>query len=296
MSTPSLLRIGPFSRLARVTVKTLRFYASAGLFQPIWVDPRSGYRFYCTTQLPGLRRIRLLRDLGCSIAEIRQLTAGAPGGELPLQQLTWLRKRMLVKAALAEQRLQQLDSLLTYDRSASVHKELAQTDTAQTHKLSLVDREIPSTPALTIRDCVRSAGDDIHRMFESAERQAAHRGGRTRQSPFLLLHDMEYRQPHADVEVCVPIAPEFLGSPGVRLVEPVPRAACVSFSGSYEQAPALFDAALDDMQGSKDRIAGPIREVYLRFGADQQGYTLDPRFLADNVAQYRTELQIPLQP
>ena len=106
MSTPSLLKIGPFSRLARVTVKTLRFYASAGLFQPIWVDPRSGYRFYCATQLPALRRIRLLRDMGCSIAEIRQLTAGAPGGDPPLQELAWLRKRMLVKAALAEQRLQ----------------------------------------------------------------------------------------------------------------------------------------------------------------------------------------------
>jgi DNA-binding transcriptional MerR regulator len=295
MSTPSLLTIGPFSRLARVSVKTLRFYASAGLFQPIWVDPRSGYRFYCATQLPGLRRIRLLRDMGCSIAEIRQLTAGAPGGELPLQQLTWLRKRMLVKAALAEQRLQQLDALLTCDRSASVHKELAQTDTAQTHELSLVDREIPSTPALTIRDCVRSAGDDIYRMFESAERQAAQRGGRTRQSPFLLLHDMEYRQTHSDVEVCVPMAPEFLGSPGVRLVEPVSRAACVRFGGDYQQAPALLDAALHGMQGTEERIAGPIREVYLRFGADQRGYTLDPRFLADSVAQYRTELQIPLR-
>src|SRR5579862_9702997 len=133
MPTSSLLRIGPFSRLARVTVKTLRFYASAGLFQPIWVDPRSGYRFYCATQLPGLQRILLLRDMGCSIAEIRQLTAGAPGGEIPLQQLAWLRKRMLVKAALAEQRLQRLDTLLCHDRSAPVSTALSQTETAQTH-------------------------------------------------------------------------------------------------------------------------------------------------------------------
>ena len=83
MATPPLLKIGPFARLARVTVKTLRFYASAGLFQPIWVDPRSGYRFYCATQLTILRRIRLLRDMGCSIAEIRQLMVGLPGDETP---------------------------------------------------------------------------------------------------------------------------------------------------------------------------------------------------------------------
>jgi DNA-binding transcriptional MerR regulator len=277
MSRPSLLRIGPFSRLARVTIKTLRFYDRAGLFQPDWVDPKSGYRFYCATQLPALRRIRLLRDMGCSIAEIRQLT-GAPDGELAVQQLAWLRSRMLVKAALAEQRIRQLDALLQCD-----------------HSTRLPEREIASTPALTIRDCVRSAGSDIHRMFESAERQAARRGGRTRQSPFLLLHDMEYRQPHADVEVCVPMVPESLGSAGVRLVESVSRAACVRFCGSYEQAPILLEAALQGMQGTEARIAGPVREVYLRFGADQQGYTLDPRFLADDVAQYRTELQIPIR-
>jgi DNA-binding transcriptional MerR regulator len=291
MSTPALLRIGPFSRLARVTVKTLRFYASAGLFQPVWVDPRSGYRFYCATQLPALRRIRLLRDMGCSIAEIRELTACAPGAELPPGQLARLRQRMLVKVALAEQRLRQVDALLQHGQGAS-----GQTDTAHTQKLPLVDREIASTPALTIRDCVRSAGNDIHRMFESAERQAARRGGRTQQNPFLLLHDMEYRQTHTDVEVCVPMTPESLGSTGVRLVEPVSRAACVSFCGSYDQAPTLLDAALIGMQGTETRIAGPIREVYLRFGADQRGYTLDPRFLVNDVTQYRTELQIPIQP
>jgi DNA-binding transcriptional MerR regulator len=290
MSTPSLLRIGPFSRLARVTVKTLRFYDSAGLFHPIWVDPRSGYRFYCTTQLPALRRIRLLRDMGCSIAEIQQLTAACPcGGELPLQHLGWLRKRMLVRVALAEHRLRQLDALLRHDHSTP-----NRTDGAQTHKLPVVAREIASIPALTIRDCVRSNGTDIHRMFESAERQAARRSGRTRQSPFLLLHDMEYRQPHSDVEVCVPMTLESLGSADVRLVEPVSRAACVDFCGSYEQAPALLDVALEGMQGTEARIAGPIREVYLRFGADQQGYTLDPQFVVNNVAQYRTEIQIPI--
>jgi len=49
------------------------------------------------------------------------------------------------------------------------------------------------------------------------------------------------------------------------------------------------------MQGTDTRIAGPIREVYLRFGADQRGYTLDPSVLTDNVGQYRTELQIPIR-
>ena len=244
---PPLLSIGPFSRLAGVTIKTLRFYDSAGLFLPVWTDPRTGYRFYSASQLPLLRRIR--------------------------------RRRLMVAVARAEQRLQQLDAWV-----APVPSE----------RLSLLEREIAATPAFTIRDSVRSGSDDIHRMFESAEREVARRGSRASQSPFLLLHDMDYHRPHIDVEVCVPVNLQALGSAGVRLVEPIARAACVRFQGGYEQAPVLFDTALDSLHGPV-RLAGPIREVYLRFGADQRGYALDPKFLTDDVRQYRTESQIPVR-
>ena len=132
-------------------------------------------------------------------------------------------------------------------------------------------------------------------MFEAAEREVARRGIRAERSPFLLLHDMEYGKTHADVEVCIPVNDEGLQDSGVRLVESVKHAACMRFSGGYEQAPALFDVTLDTL-GSNTRIAGPIREVYLRFGADQRGYKLDPRFVASDVAQFRTELQVPVRP
>ncbi len=285
---PSLLRIGPFSRLAHVTIKALRFYDDADVFRPIWVDPGSGYRYYSTIQLPLLHRIRALRDLGCSVAEIRQLALdhrdrGMASLPLSYPDPGWvarLRRRLMVEAAIAEQRLQQLDSLMAV-RSRST--------------LPLVSRRIDSTAALTIRDCVRPGGDDIHRMFESAERLAARRGVRTDQSPFLLLHDMKYGKTHTDVEACIPVRRESLGSAGVRLIEPVTHAACLRFSGNYDQAPALLDAALDTLGGTDARIAGPIREVYLRFGADQRGYRLAPRFIATNVSQYRTELQVPLR-
>jgi DNA-binding transcriptional MerR regulator len=280
-----LLRIGPFSRLARVTLKTLRFYDAAGLFRPAWTDPRSGYRFYSAAQLPLLGRIRLLRDLGCSLAEIQQLTTSSPDGQpyrvgahAPVYRM--LRRRLMVGVALSEQRLRQLDALLAHEHPSG---------------LPMRERRIAATAALTIRDCIRSGGSDIHRMFESAERQVARTGNRTRQNPFMLLHDMDYHRAHVDVEVCVPVRPEALGSAGVRLIEPVARAACVQFSGDYSQAPTLFDAALDSMHGSRARIAAPVREVYLRFGADQRGYKLDPRFLTDDVRQYRTEIQIPLR-
>jgi DNA-binding transcriptional MerR regulator len=269
-----LLRIGPFARLARVTIKTLRFYDGAGLFRPVWIDPRSGYRFYSPAQLPRLRRIRMLRELGCGLAEIQQLISSGPEGEVSYAQATALRRRLMVGVAVAEQRLRQLDALTG---------------------LAIKERAIAATPALTIRNSVKPDGSDIQRMFESAEREAARRGVRASHSPFTLLHDMDYHRPQMDVEVCIPTRPEALGQAGVRLIEPVAHAACVEFNGDYAQAPLLLDAALDNMQQRRARIAGPIREVYLRFGADQRGYTLDPRFLTDDPRQYRTELLIPVR-
>ncbi len=286
-ATPLFLRIGAFSRLARVTIKTLRFYDRAGVFPPAWTDPRTGYRYYSSAQLPTIGRIRLLRQLGCSVAEVAQLLRGAANG-LNAYQVAGLRRRLMIQVARAEQRLQRLDALcadVPATRGASGHLEA----------LPIVDREISAIPAFVIRDCARSGSTDIHNMFESAERKVARRGIRAQQSPFLLLHDADYRQPYLDVEVCIPTINESLGSADVRLIEPVSYAKCVQFAGSYDQAPILLDAALDSTRGTGVRIAGPIREVYLRFGADQRGYTLDPSVLRTHEAQYLTELQIPVR-
>jgi hypothetical protein len=46
---------------------------------------------------------------------------------------------------------------------------------------------------------------------------------------------------------------------------------------------------------TEQRIARPVRESYLRFGAEQRGYTLPPRLLASGVEEYETELQLPVQ-
>jgi hypothetical protein len=47
------------------------------------------------------------------------------------------------------------------------------------------------------------------------------------------------------------------------------------------------------MDSAGAQKTGPIREAYLRFGADQIGYALPDRLLTRQVAQYRTELQVP---
>ena len=280
-----MLKIGDFSRLARVSVKTLRFYDQAGLFAPAAVEPRTGYRFYRAAQLPQLQRILLLRELGCTVAETAQLMRLGPDAPAYLKELAQLRRRLMTRVARDEERLRRLDGLLH-----------AQPRPAPdcSHSAVIV-RALPAVSALTVRERVQASGGEVERMFESIERRAARHGCRAPLSPFLLFHDMEYRDRDMDVEVCVPIEPAALSACSGRLVPGVTRAACARFAGSYAQAPRLYGHMLAWLDAEGARICGPVRESYLRFGAQQRGYTLPPLMLADGVAAYETELQIPVQ-
>src|SRR4051812_50206800 len=66
-----MLRIAAFAAVAGVSSHVLRDYDELGLFRPAWVDPQTGYRMYSPAQLPRLRRILALRDLGAGLEEIK---------------------------------------------------------------------------------------------------------------------------------------------------------------------------------------------------------------------------------
>lgn len=84
-------RIGEFSKLSKLTVKTLRYYDEVGLLTPIHVDPFTGYRYYQTDQLVDAQKITELRQLGISIDDILRVQQGAS-----LAQILALRKAQLL--------------------------------------------------------------------------------------------------------------------------------------------------------------------------------------------------------
>ena len=53
-----MLKIGEFSKLSHLTIKTLRFYEKEDLLKPAYIDERTGYRFYETSQLERAAKIK----------------------------------------------------------------------------------------------------------------------------------------------------------------------------------------------------------------------------------------------
>lgn len=68
--------IGTVARLAGLSVRTLRYYDEIGLLRPVWVDSKTGYRWYEPEQLRRLHRIVALRDLGVRLVDIAFLLDG----------------------------------------------------------------------------------------------------------------------------------------------------------------------------------------------------------------------------
>ena len=73
MGNKTKLKIGAFSKLMQVTVKTLRHYEKKGLLAPDEVDEWTGYRYYSIDQMQKLQTIRDLQRLGFSLDEIKEL-------------------------------------------------------------------------------------------------------------------------------------------------------------------------------------------------------------------------------
>lgn len=71
VATGAMFRIGDFSQLGQVSVRTLRHYDELKLLEPAHTDPLTDYRYYTIEQLPRLNRIVALKDLGFSLKEIR---------------------------------------------------------------------------------------------------------------------------------------------------------------------------------------------------------------------------------
>ena len=66
-----LFRIGEFSKLTGIPIRTLRYYDSIDLFKPSEVDLFTNYRYYKEEQVKDLELINELKEVGFTLEDIR---------------------------------------------------------------------------------------------------------------------------------------------------------------------------------------------------------------------------------
>lgn len=65
-----MYKIGEFSKIVDIPVRTLRFYDEYGVLQPSEIDDFTGYRYYNDANIIECELIKLLKSLDFTLEEI----------------------------------------------------------------------------------------------------------------------------------------------------------------------------------------------------------------------------------
>ena len=282
-----MFRIREFSRLARVSVKTLRHYDEMGLLEPAFVDPETGYRHYAARQVPRLQCILALRDQGFALEHIRELVGRGTKG-------TSLAGALRAKCLELERQLDADRRRLDILRARLHELESGAPATLPDVTLSA----LPPVRVAARRARVSDLDDGIEGMFEKLEAEVAVAGIRASGPPLILYHDRDHRESDADVEVAVPVDTSAgrVGRARVRVLPAVASAACFTYAGGYDRWPELSRSLLAWLQARHLTPAGPLREVFLQFGtATDEDYCIPHAYLVERPEDFVTEMQVPVR-
>lgn len=268
-----MLRIGEFSRLARVSVKALRLYDRLGLLKPAFTDELSGYRYYSGEQLPRLNAILALKDLGFSLEQVGKLLDEGLSG-VQIRAMLEMRREEAQRALESER-----------ERLARVEARLRRMDREGVvlGGYEVVLKKVEALKVASVRDTLPGYSG-VGVLFEELGGYAESHG--TMPSAWISVwHDQEYRDEHVDGEAAFVTEDPGPGEGRVRAgyLPAVESMASTVHHGSFDTIGGAYAALLGWIEENGYGVAGPNREVYLR-GGDKQD---DP--------DYVTEIQFPVE-
>ena len=253
MSKKNQLKMGEFSQLMQVTVKTLRHYEQKGLLLPDEVDPWTGYRYYAVDQMQKLNSIRALQRLGFSLDEIADLYADNPHRPSIRQLNAKIRDTEQQLRTLLERRTQ----LLNWRNSIKEIK------TMETFSI----QSLPEIIVASHRDVIPNY-EAIGDMCCNKIGPEMQRWGCKCPPPgycFTIEHNQEYSPVDIDIEYCEQVEEMGTDSPVIqfKILEAVPMAACMKHYGPYDRFYESYTQLFQyiDQQGYK--ITGKPRCCYV---------------------------------
>lgn len=227
-----MLSIGAFSKICRVSTKTLRYYAEIGLLEPKEINPENGYRYYSIDQLETMLYINRLKTYHFSLEEIKVLFMSEETHEDVLSAALFQKKKEIEQQLKsAEQTLSQLnEDIHCIDQGKSIMSYLDDIH------VELVT--IPKMSILSIRKNVH-AGDMSNaysRSFGNLMSKIANHNLTITAPPMVLFHSAEFRPNGLDIEFAIPIKEGILGT---REFQPD---VCLHTTvyGSYSQLPSVY--------------------------------------------------------
>jgi DNA-binding transcriptional MerR regulator len=273
-----MFKIGDFSRIARVSARLLRFYNEIGLFEPAQADSQSGYRFYTVAQLAQLNRIIVLKDLGFSLEQIRDiLKTKISAAEL--------RSMLLLRRSDAERTL-----AIEAQRLRHIETRIAQIDAdGRLSSEDVVVRSEPARQLLSMRRIVGSfaeARETIGTLRQLVRPLLPKRHG---YQLLVVAHSPQFEHEELDLEFGfaldskASIHPPASSGLALNLLPAVERMAVCVRAGPPDESHLTTARIGTFLEQNGDALAGPSREVFLHLPEQ------------DRMQEAVVEMQFPLQ-
>ncbi|MBN1995733.1 MAG: MerR family transcriptional regulator [Anaerolineae bacterium] len=272
-----MFQIGEFSRIASVTIDTLRHYDALGLFKPAQVDPFTGYRYYTAKQLQPLNRIIALKEVGFSLEEIAHILRDKPTADE-------LRGMLKAQLALAENAIE--TAQLRRERILARLNYLNLEENMPAYEVTLKSIDPLIVAAIremvpTIEQVPQRIGEMLHTIAGWMTANRLSFG-----SPMTIYHNESYTRENVDTEcafiicgteiqkIARPMSPII-----VRQMEAVPHvAATIVADKKSESFKLAYNTIGRWIEAHGYGIVGPPREVY--YGSYED---------------YTTEIQFPVE-
>lgn len=282
-----MLKIGDFSQLGQVSVRTLRLYDELDLLKPARIDHFTGYRYYSIDQLPRLNRIVMLKDLGFSLDQIGRLLKS----DLSADQM---REMLMAKQAEIEQELEEKKARL--ERLAMRLRQIEQEGEVSTYDVILKNVEAQRIVSMrqvvpTINDMYyyrRTLLDELYRWLEQNDIEP--------DGPELVIyHTAEYTDQDIDTEVAIVAGTTRLptraassaaaGQVTIRELPAVQTMASVIYQGHPQDVGQAMTALFSWIGRNDFSSGGLFREIHL-YGRELELVQCDPVVI---------ELQLPVE-
>lgn len=265
-----MYKIGMFSKINKVTVKTLRYYDEMGLLKPAFVDQFTGYRYYTSEQLPVLHKIIALRQIGFSIDEVLLILKGNNPAEL-------FEKRRTELAQLIEESNQQLSQITHYLEKMKEDKGM---------DYEVVLKELPQAIVASMRTTIPNY-DAFNSIYPEMGAYMQEQKVRCAQPEycFTIYHDGEYKEENIDVEICQAVTDYAKDSEKVKFkkIGKVETAACVMHKGPYSTIGNAYNAVFRWAEDNGYIVSDNPRESYI-----------DGIWNKEDPNEWLTEVQVPL--
>jgi DNA-binding transcriptional MerR regulator/effector-binding domain-containing protein len=268
-----MYRIGEFSKITGMPVKTLRFYHEKGILVPAIVDPGSGYRLYGPAEVEKARVIKELRRLEFSIEEVAEILSGHDDESDVLEYLERHKEKIRERLRREEDIVSTLSRIIEGEKEARKAMEDA--------RFEVTEKDLP--PVLVAGMRMRCRYAEMGKGFG----QLAKKIGRWIAGKSLCLYyDAEYKEGDADLEPCFPVRSGVRAVEGITVRElPGGRFVSLVHRGPYEELGRSYDKALRYAKSRGYEVSLPTREVYLKGPG---------MIFRGNPKRYLTEILLPM--